>query len=406
MSRNAAKMPVGATRALAARPFHRGIGYANCWEDARILQQALEPQPGHRILSIASGGCNSLALLASDPAEVVVVDMNLRQLQVLELKMAAIAHLDHEDKLALLGEGGEHRRLQLYRSVRPALSPDARQFFDDHPDILRTGLLGAGHLERYMLAFGRLLRLGLGRDFVHDFVRLEHPEEQARRFAAHWQGLAWRTLFRVFFSRTVLERAKDPAHFREVTGDALGDRLRARAEHILTALPMRENPYMRLILEGTFGEDESGLPFYLSKAAQPMRENPYMRLILEGTFGEDESGLPFYLSKAAQPILASRLDRITPRHGTLVEALNAGPFDRFNLSNIFDWMPEGEVRAVHATLGTAATPGARLCWWNTLLTRRMPDLPDLEAMDDLAEHLLRKDRFIYANFRIGRFRQA
>ncbi|MBM3258147.1 MAG: DUF3419 family protein [Candidatus Sericytochromatia bacterium] len=374
MSRNAAKMPVGATRALAARPFHRGIGYANCWEDARILQQALEPQPGHRILSIASGGCNSLALLASDPAEVVVVDMNLRQLQVLELKMAAIAHLDHEDKLALLGEGGEHRRLQLYRSVRPALSPDARQFFDDHPDILRTGLLGAGHLERYMLAFGRLLRLGLGRDFVHDFVRLEHPEEQARRFAAHWQGLAWRTLFRVFFSRTVLERAKDPAHFREVTGDALGDRLRARAEHILTALPMRENPYMRLILEGTFGEDESGLPFYLSKAAQP--------------------------------ILASRLDRITPRHGTLVEALNAGPFDRFNLSNIFDWMPEGEVRAVHATLGTAATPGARLCWWNTLLTRRMPDLPDLEAMDDLAEHLLRKDRFIYANFRIGRFRQA
>ncbi|MEB3236573.1 MAG: DUF3419 family protein [Candidatus Sericytochromatia bacterium] len=360
------------TRAIAGRPFHRTIGYANCWEDARVLHQGLQPEPGNRILSIGSGGCNSLALLASDPEQVVVVDMNIRQLHVLELKMAALAQLPHEDKLALLGVGGAERRAGLYRSVRTALSPAAREFFDAHPGVLRAGLLQSGRLERYMLAFGSLLRVGLGKGFIHDFVRLENPREQAQRFARHWQGKAWRGLFRVFFSRAVLERAKDPAHFRQVPGDALGDRLRARAEHVLTALPMRENPYMRLILEGTFTDDEAGLPFYLTRAAQP--------------------------------ILAARLDRIRPRHGTLVEALDAGPYDRFNLSNVFDWMPEGEMRAVHATLGTAAIPGARLCWWNTLLERRMPDLPELEALDAEAEALLLRDRFIYANFRIGRFR--
>lgn len=40
------------------------IRYANCWEDADILMTALEPAAGKRILSIASAGDNSLALLA------------------------------------------------------------------------------------------------------------------------------------------------------------------------------------------------------------------------------------------------------------------------------------------------------------------------------------------------------
>ena len=32
------------------------IRYANCWEDADILCEALAPAPGRRLLSIASGG--------------------------------------------------------------------------------------------------------------------------------------------------------------------------------------------------------------------------------------------------------------------------------------------------------------------------------------------------------------
>ena len=41
------------------------IRYANCWEDADVLLDALQPKPGDRILSIASAGDNSLSLLAS-----------------------------------------------------------------------------------------------------------------------------------------------------------------------------------------------------------------------------------------------------------------------------------------------------------------------------------------------------
>ena len=40
------------------------IRYANCWEDTEVLCEALIPGYGKRILSIASAGDNSLALIS------------------------------------------------------------------------------------------------------------------------------------------------------------------------------------------------------------------------------------------------------------------------------------------------------------------------------------------------------
>ena len=39
------------------------IRYANCWEDASVLLQALNIGPGKRYISIASGGDNTFSLL-------------------------------------------------------------------------------------------------------------------------------------------------------------------------------------------------------------------------------------------------------------------------------------------------------------------------------------------------------
>ena len=61
------------------------IRYANCWEDADVLCEALQPRKGMRILSIASAGDNSLALLA-EGAEVVAADLSIAQLACLELR--------------------------------------------------------------------------------------------------------------------------------------------------------------------------------------------------------------------------------------------------------------------------------------------------------------------------------
>ena len=78
------------------------IRYANCWEDADILCEALAAEPGKRVLSIASAGDNALALLATG-CEVVAADLSPAQLACVELRSASFRRLEYDELLAFLG---------------------------------------------------------------------------------------------------------------------------------------------------------------------------------------------------------------------------------------------------------------------------------------------------------------
>lgn len=367
----------GGTRTLPARiahrPFHKLIGYANCWEDPDVLQAALQVGPGDTCLSITSGGCNTLSLLLRDPARVVALDFNPNQNHLLRLKMAAIALLDHGRKLELLGVRPSRKRLELYTRVRSALPAEARMFWDDHLGMIEHGVLYQGRLERYMQLFGKLIGGILGHRRIAEFFECADVEAQKAYYSRHIDGLRWRSLFDVFFSRAVITRAKDKNHFRYVDLDHFGKRFRARAQHLLTDLPLRPNYFMALILLGRFYSEEY---------------------------------LPPYLLEGNQPILRERLDRLELVNGDLegyLARVPDGTFTRFNLSNLFDWFSDQNLVRAHREVVRVATPGARLCWWNTLAVRHLPpEVPEIVAEDELAARLLEQDRFIYAQFQVGR----
>ena len=87
-----------AEASVRTRASFRFVRYASVWEDADILCEALAPRAGGgRLLSIASGGDNALALLTLDPAEVVAVDLSTAQLACLELRIA-----EHQLKTLLM----------------------------------------------------------------------------------------------------------------------------------------------------------------------------------------------------------------------------------------------------------------------------------------------------------------
>ena len=94
--------PAPAANEAAARADVTGIRYAQCWEDADVLLEALDVQPGDVCLSIASAGDNTLALLARQPERVIVVDLSPAQLACLELRMAAYRRLNHPELLELI----------------------------------------------------------------------------------------------------------------------------------------------------------------------------------------------------------------------------------------------------------------------------------------------------------------
>jgi len=346
------------------------IRYAQCWEDADVLLGGLDVQPGDVCLSIASAGENSLSLLTKNPARVVAVDLNPSQLACLELRVAAFCKLEHHQLLELIGsrpaKGGSRR--QYYERCRPELRDAARAFWDAHLPAIAAGIGSAGKFERYFATFRtRVLPLVHGRRRTDALLEPRDPHARGDFFHKRWDTWRWRMMFRLFFSRFVMGRlGRDPSFFKYVEG-SVAERLLGRARHALTELDPSANPYLTWILTGTHRE---ALPHAL-------REDNF------------------------EPIRAN-LDRLEWRLGSIEEFLDAEPdlhIDRFNLSDIFEYMSEDNSATLMARLVERAAPGGRLAYWNMLAPRQCPPELPVRLLEPLSQQLHEQDRaFFYSRF--------
>ena len=96
------------------------VRYSQVWEDHALLEDGLEIPPGDDVLSIASAGCNVLALLLREPLSVAAVDLNPAQLALVELKLRAIEELTWEQFVRLSASRRENDRLPPLRARTPA----------------------------------------------------------------------------------------------------------------------------------------------------------------------------------------------------------------------------------------------------------------------------------------------
>src|SRR5438477_1002143 len=118
---------------VTAKADFSGVRYAQCWEDADVLVEALDVRPGDVCLSIASAGDNALALLTRSPANVIALDLSPAQLACVELRVSAYRNLNHPELLELMGSRPSERRAELYRRCRRDLSPDVTRFWGARP---------------------------------------------------------------------------------------------------------------------------------------------------------------------------------------------------------------------------------------------------------------------------------
>lgn len=347
------------------------IRYANCWEDANLLFEALQPA-GKRILSIASGGDNSLALVGEGAAEVVAVDLSRAQLACAALKIAAIRELDDDALLAFLGVRPMQDRVTVFETkLRRSLPEQAAAFWTARPDVLANGVIHAGKFESYFRLFRTwMLPIVHGRRTVAALLH-ERDEAGRREFHDHcWNNRRWRLMFNCFFSRRVMARlGRDPEFFRYVEGSVAAPIMR-RAEHALTVLTPHNNPYLEYILTGKFAR-----------------------------------ALPPYLEPARLARIRTNLDRITLLEGSVEQA--AGKYDGFNLSDIFEYLSPTAMTEVYRQLLDKALPGARLAYWNMLAPRNVPAAlaSRVESHEQLAQRLHMRDRaFFYSRFVIEELR--
>jgi S-adenosylmethionine-diacylglycerol 3-amino-3-carboxypropyl transferase len=355
---------------VAQRADFSCIRYAQCWEDADVLLEALNIQPDSTCLSIASAGDNAMAMLSKGPRRVVAIDINPAQLAALELRVAAFRELKHPEVLALIGSVGSHERAELYRCCRKHLSAAARDYWDQRPKMVQAGIGSAGRFENFFRIFRtRVLPLIHSHRIVEQLLARKSYSERNRFYETEWNTIRWRTLFRVFFSRLMLGRlGRDPEFFRYVEGE-VAERLLQRTRYALTELDPAANPYLQWIFTGL----------------------------------HSSNNLPYALRAENFDAIRARLDRLEWRCCSLEQYLESSPdfIDAFNLSDIFEYISLPSYQRLLRVLSQCAKPGARLAYWNMLVPRKRPQslAAFLRPLTNLSDSLFRRAKtFFYGAF--------
>lgn len=295
------------------------ILFSQVREDPRVEERLLSLLPerpqGLRILLIGSGGCTALSLLANPRlARVQVVDPNPAQLQLIALKRAALETLPLPEQLTLLGAlGGEEdeARSALFARLAPALPEETRAYWDARPAQVAFGLNRVGRFE-------------------------ETFRELAGAFAS--RGLeptaaagtpAWSEVF-----EEVFERGRLSATFGEAAVSYSMDR--------------------------SFGAHFADV-FARALAEGPLEQNYHQHQVWRDAYPSSEELPPYLRPDQQERIRQLGTDRLRLDQGTFAERLEVlaadEPFDLIQTSNISDWMPVPEVRALLERARACLRPG-------------------------------------------------
>ncbi|MCL2145356.1 MAG: BtaA family protein [Endomicrobia bacterium] len=346
------------------------IRYANCWEDAELLLEALNIGSSTKCISIASAGDNSLSLLVKNPEIVYAVDLSIPQIACAEFKKNAIKFLDYPSFLELLGFKTSSRRPDFYKEIESHLSPESKYYFSQNPQIIENGIINVGKFERYFQIFAKyIMPFVLSKKDLRELFLLKSIEAQRIFYETKMNNWRFKALFKVFFSRAAMGRiGRDKEFFKYVDNQTVSSRIKSRADTALTSIPAWNNPYLNYILLSNF-----------------------------------DYVLPHFAREENFNIIKKNIDRLVLKTGTINQAAQETglKFDAFNLSDIFEYMDPQLFKNISRRLIETANTGARFAYWNMLVDRKISEiLPErANCLQDLSQKLYEKDKaFFYKAF--------
>jgi len=222
--------------------------------------------------------------------------------------------------------------------IRSALSKEAQQFWNQNRIEICNGIIYNGKFERYFQLFSkRILPLIHNKSKVEQLLQSKNANEQEEFYEKHWNTRRWKWLFRLFFSRKLMGwLGRDPAFLDQVKIPVAEFIYNKTAEHLK------------------------------SKKAQ---SNHILDFALTGRF---QKNLPHYVREGNYEIIQKNLDRLVCQEGLAESAIQEyGPFDYFNLSNIFEYLNEEQFSKVAQDLTNGANPGAKMAYWNLMVERKI-----------------------------------
>lgn len=317
------------------------IKYANCWEDADLLLTSVPEFDNGNFLSIASGGDNSFALLTKNTKSLVMVDMNVVQLYLCELKMAAFKQLTYSETLKFIGIQDSKNRREVYESIKQVMTIAAQKYWDRNLENIELGVIYSGKFERYFQLFRTKVMPWIhSRKIIQKLLDSKSVAQQEVFYHDVWNSWRWRFLFRIFFSKPIMGRF-------------------GRTKEYLNQVEIPVGEFI-------FGQAEKHL---ISTAAQ---ENYFLHFIFTGEF---QPSLPPYLREENFEIIRDNLSKVTLVHGTAEEAFNQHEkFDFFNLSNIFEYMNRSQFENFERLIRPKINQGGVVSYWNLMVDRQFSSI--------------------------------
>ena len=386
--RNKAASKEGLLERLFTLSFN-GLVYPQIWEDPVVDLDAMEIEPHHHIVAIASGGCNVLSYLTADPARITAVDLSRAHVALVKLKLAGLRHLPGWDSYyRFFGEADEAQNIRDYkRYLKPLLDCETRRYWEQRTltgrrrlshfktNIYRKGLLGR------FIGLGHIVAKAYGHD-MRGLLETRSMEEQRAFFDREVAPLFDRKLVKWFTDRRVslYGLGIPPAQYEALSGGVpMSQVLCERLARLACDFPLRENYFAWQAFGRSYAPGASG-------------------------------PLPPYLQERNFANVRNRSDRVDMRHVSLTDALNAmppGSAHRFVLLDAQDWMTDAQLNDLWQAVSRAAAPDARVIFRTagkeTILPGRVSDdiLGQWRYLGDRSAELGARDRSsIYGGFHI------
>jgi S-adenosylmethionine-diacylglycerol 3-amino-3-carboxypropyl transferase len=315
----------------------QGFVYNQIWEDPDVDLAALDIGPQHRILTIASGGCNVLNYLAADPDRIIAVDLNPNHVALTRLKLCALANLPgYEDFFRFFGEANDPANRRAYDTwLAGKLDTETREYWGKRlPLHGRRINMFARNLYRYGL-LGRFIGILHVVAKLHG-KRLEHMLEA--RTPAEQRAAFDRLIAPLFNNPSIRLLSKSPVSLYALgIPPAQYDELVGANANVMTVLRERVE---RLACDF------------------PINQNYFAWQAFGRTYDiANRTAVPAYLQSQTYEAIRTRTNKVEVHHASLTDFLrkqDANSIHRYVLLDSQDWMNAGQLSLLWAEIDRTA----------------------------------------------------
>jgi len=333
--------PANTKRGVLERLFtlmFQGFVYNQIWEDPDVDLQALDLKPHHRLITIASGGCNVLNYLAADPARIIAVDLNQNHIALTRLKLAALTNLpSYEEFFRFFGQANDKANRAAYdHFLAERLDHVTRRYWEKHIPL---------HGRRINMFARNLYHYGL----LGRFIGILHAVAK----------LHGKKLENILLARTLAEQRAAFERLIAPLFDHKSIRLLSKSPVSLYALGIPPAQYDELVA-GSGGNAIAVLRERVERLACdfPIHDNYFAwQAFGRGYDLANRDAVPAYLRPEVYEVIRTRTDRVETHHASLTDFLkrqSAHSLHRYVLLDAQDWMNPAQLASLWAEIDRTA----------------------------------------------------